>query len=229
MQPVCYSIAQPASQWPASGLTVFVFGVRNMVQQGTHKTAFRSPRCQALCDYWWNLRAETPDGVPTRAMIDPGQIKPLLPYLLIHDLATPGKSVLRLVGTAIAERFGLDPTGRDYMDFVSPERQADAYHHLHATATHPCGMRVINHARYQSGKWTVAEAVGYPLRHHNTGAPMMLFLDDLVEEAQYDMNQRERPVELFHIPEREYLDVGFGVPNPRDRGDDGAPITRNEP
>jgi len=200
-----------------------------MVQRETHKIAFCSPRCQALSDYWWNLRAETPDSVPNRLMIDPGQIKPLLPYLLIHDLAIPGKSVLRLVGTAIAARFGRDPTGRDYLDFVSPERQADAYHHLHATATHPCGMRVINHARYQSGKWTVAEAVGFPLCHHGNGSPMMLFLDDLVEEAQYDMNQRERPVALFHIPEREYLDVGFGVPNPREQDDDGNPITRNEP
>lgn len=89
-------------------------------------------------------------------------------------------------------------------------------------------MRVINQARYQSGKWTVAEAVGFPLRHHSNGAPMMLFLDDLVEEAQYDMDQRERPVELFHIPERDYLDVGFGVPNPREQADDGNPIIRNE-
>jgi hypothetical protein len=198
------------------------------VHKATHKTAFRSPRCQALSDYWWNLRAETPDGVPTRAMIDPGQIKPLLPYLLIHDLATLGKSILRLVGTAIAERFGLDPTGRDYLDFVSPERKADAYHHLHCTANHPCGMRVINRAHYLSGKRTVAEAVGFPLRHHNSGAPLMLFLDDLVEAPQYDLNPRERPVELFHVPERDYLDVGFGVPNPREQADDANPITRNE-
>lgn len=202
--------------------------VRTMVQQEIQKTAFRSARCQALSDYWWNLRAETPDSVPTRAMIDPGQIKPLLPYLLIHDLATPGMSILRLVGTAIAERFGVDPTGRNYLDFVSPERQADAYQHLYSTATHPCGMRVINRARYQSGKWTVAEAVGFPLRHHSSGTPMMLFVDDLVEEVQYDMDQRERPVEMFHIPERDYLDVGFGVPNPPDQADDGCPTSQHE-
>jgi len=199
-----------------------------MVQQKSHKTAFRSPRCQALSDYWWNLRAETPDDVPTRAMIDPGQIKPLLPYLVIHDLATPGKSVLRLVGTAIAARFGVDPTGRNYLDFVSSERQAEAYHHLYSTATHPCGMRVINHARYQSGKWTIAESVGFPLRHHNTGGPLMLFLDDLVEEENYDLEQRRRPVELFHIPERDYLDVGFGVPNPPDQADDDRSTSQHE-
>ncbi len=198
------------------------------MQQKSHKTAFRSPRCQALSDYWWNLRAETPGDVPTRAMIDPGQIKPLLPYLVIHDLATPGKSVLRLVGTAIAARFGADPTGRIYLDFVSSERQAEAYHHLYSTATHPCGMRVINHARYQSGKWTIAEAVGFPLRHHNTGGPLMLFLDDLVEEENYDLDQRRRPVELFHIPERDYLDVGFGVPNPPDQADDDRSTSQHE-
>lgn len=199
-----------------------------MVQQENRKTVFSSPRCQALSDYWWNLRAEIPDGVPTRAMIDPGQIKPLLPHLLIHDLGVPGKSLLRLVGTAVADRLGLDPTGRDYLDFVSPDRKAEAYHHLIRTATHPCGMRVINQVRYVSGMWTMAEAVGFPIRHHNTGAPMLLFLHDLIGEEQSDLEQRKRPVEQFEIPEREYLDVGFGVPNPVLARDDGGPSSHEE-
>lgn len=174
---------------------------------------FRSARCQAFSDYWHTLKCRVPDGVPTRSMLDPSAIKPLLPYLLLHDLATPGKSMLRLVGTAITARLGLDPTGSDYLELVNASRRETAYRQLITIATHPCGMRSINGVRYISGKQTTAESVGLPLRRDRDGTPMLLFLDDPIEDPEFDLDPREQEVDVFKVTDRSYIDIGFGVPN----------------
>ncbi len=174
---------------------------------------FRSERCRAFSEYWWSLNREVPDGIPTRSMIDPSRIKPLLPYLLLHDLAEPGRSMIRLVGTAITQRIGFDPTGRDYLELVNESRRQSAYRQLITIAEHPCGMRNINQVRYKSGKHTTSEAVGFPLRHARDGTPMLLFVDDPIEPPEYDLDPRAQEVDVFKLAEREYIDVGFGVPN----------------
>ncbi len=174
---------------------------------------FRSMRGQALSEYWHGLKSTLPDSVPTRSMLDPSAIKPLLPYLLLHDLATPGKSMLRLVGTAITERLGLDPTGRDYLELVNVSRRPSAYRLLITLAIHPCGVRLINEIRYMSGKRTTSEAVGFPLRHDRDGTPMLLFIDDPIEAPEFDLDPREQAVDVYRISDLELIDVGFGIPN----------------
>ncbi|WP_417513294.1 PAS domain-containing protein [Minwuia sp.] len=169
--------------------------------------------CRRHHDYWWELRARSGDAIPTRGMFDPAQVKTVLPFVLLHDLSQPDKSILRLIGTAISERFGFDPTGRDYLEFVSEDRRATAYRALWNTATQPCGMRVVIEARYRSGKRTVGESMGYPLTG-SRGQPLMMFVDELIEKDVHDLDQRAQPLDLFHVRERDFVDVGFGVPEP---------------
>ncbi len=166
--------------------------------------------CQAFAANWWSLQ-DSVGGVPERRHFDPGTIKPALPFILLHDLGIEGRSTLRLIGTAIAERYGFDPTGRDYLEFVSPGRRETAYHELIKTATHPCGMRVVVECLYESGKTTVGESVGFPFTGRE-GQPMMMFCDQLIEEPGYDMNQSEEPLDIHTIRERDYIDIGFGSP-----------------
>ncbi|WP_416897684.1 MAG: PAS domain-containing protein [Minwuia sp.] len=166
--------------------------------------------CWLFHSYWWRLR-DACGGVPPRRDFDPAEIKAALPFIVLHDMGEPGKSIMRLCGTGIAERFGLDPTGRDYMEFVSEERRPSAYRELITTASHPCGMRIIIEARYRSGRRTLAESIGYPLTG-SKGQPMMLFVDQLIERLAPDLNQRAQPLAIFEVRERDYVDIGLGVP-----------------
>jgi hypothetical protein len=70
-----------------------------------------SPRIRALHDYW---KSKCNDVVPPpRSAIEPAEIRPLLPYLLLVDLdADPFRIVYRLVGTAVVRWHGEDFTGR---------------------------------------------------------------------------------------------------------------------
>src|SRR3546814_12418028 len=58
--------------------------------------------------------------MPRKSDIDPGEIKPLLPYILIGEFAgDPVRLRYRLVGTEVVSVYGIDFTGRwlDELDF----------------------------------------------------------------------------------------------------------------
>jgi hypothetical protein len=69
-----------------------------------------SARVKALYDYWLAKRGGR--RMPGRADIDPAEIKPLLPYVVLTDVhRNPLRIYFRLVGTAVAAAAGRNLTG----------------------------------------------------------------------------------------------------------------------
>ncbi|WP_419903105.1 PAS domain-containing protein [Kiloniella sp.] len=172
---------------------------------------FHSSLCQRLHDYWWEIKHSSDQTVPKRSDFDPAAVKDILPHILMHDLGTPGRSILRLVGTGVVDRLGFDPTGRDYVEFVSEDRKEEAYNELFKTASFPCGMRVVVEGRYQSGQTHISEALGYPLSANRDGHPLIIFVDDLIEKIEWHQKY-DKQLEYYKIKQRDYIDIGFGVP-----------------
>jgi hypothetical protein len=73
----------------------------------------QAPRIRQLHDYW---KSKCNDVVPPpRSAIEPAEIRPLLPYLILSELtAEPFRIAYRLVGTAVVRAHGSDFTGRDH-------------------------------------------------------------------------------------------------------------------
>lgn len=70
-----------------------------------------APRVRQLRDYWESKQRGRL--MPARADIDPSEIKPLLPCLIIADLfADPLRIRFRLAGTKVCEAFGFNIAGR---------------------------------------------------------------------------------------------------------------------
>jgi len=90
--------------------------------------------------YWQRKRAGR--SMPTRADIDPGEIRRLLPGVLlvdvVHRRGTPMDFIYRLVGTREVEMRGHDPTGK---------RVADAFYGQSADEVTECYRRVVEHGR----------------------------------------------------------------------------------
>lgn len=89
---------------------------------------FRSSRVAAFVAHWRSLRPDaglrSGRALPARADFDPSAIRPLLPHLMILDLAgDPPRPRYRLVGTAVAEIAKFDFTGEfaDGLDFQEAE------------------------------------------------------------------------------------------------------------
>jgi hypothetical protein len=79
-----------------------------------------------LYDYWQSKRRGR--DVPDRADIDPAEIKPLLPNILIAEVSDPPFRIrYRLVGGRVTQLTGFDFTGR-YLDELLPTDFENRWH-----------------------------------------------------------------------------------------------------
>ncbi|MBK8158087.1 MAG: PAS domain-containing protein [Rhodospirillaceae bacterium] len=70
-----------------------------------------SVRTAAIYRYWGSKKRGRK--LPRRADIDPAEMKPWLPGLVLVDIGNRPRSITyRVVGTAVCEHRGFDPTGR---------------------------------------------------------------------------------------------------------------------
>jgi hypothetical protein len=79
-----------------------------------------STRARRMFRYWTEKKAARP--MPSRADIDPGEIKDLLPNVILTRIEyAPFRVLYKLVGTRAVENAGYDYSGHylDEMDFVS--------------------------------------------------------------------------------------------------------------
>jgi len=83
---------------------------------------FHSPRCAALLEYWDRKRGARP--MPSRAEIDPAELKPILPHIMMLTAEhAPFRVLYRLVGTEFVRFAKFDFTGRyaDALNFQDDE------------------------------------------------------------------------------------------------------------
>lgn len=88
----------------------------------TDLSTVKSERVRRVYDYWNGLRGAR--FAPTRAEIDPAELRDLLPWVVLVDIEPrPFRVRYRLVGTQVVEVSGFDFTGRylDELEFVSLE------------------------------------------------------------------------------------------------------------
>ncbi|WP_119302094.1 PAS domain-containing protein [Dongia deserti] len=79
------------------------------------------PKAVALYQYWNARRGVRP--MPTRADIDPLEMRQWLPRLTLVDVGPGGQFTYRLVGTQMVELLGMNPTGRS-VESAWPEELA---------------------------------------------------------------------------------------------------------
>lgn len=108
----------------------------------------RSPKVRFLHDHWDRLRGARI--APRWAEIDPGALRPILPFLIVTEfLDRPFDVRFRLVGTAVLEAYGEDFMGRTLST-------------LEATGGHDLWFdiyrRIMNDARPHYGRYCLEGA-----------------------------------------------------------------------
>ena len=87
---------------------------------GSHQV--QSRRIPQLASYWHSKISDQP--VPHRRDIDPADLKPLLPWLIIVEIeAEPFRVFYRLAGTKVVEMSQYELTGR-YLDELEEQESA---------------------------------------------------------------------------------------------------------
>lgn len=91
----------------------------------------RDPRVRLMYDYWAGKCM--PGRLPGRRDIDPLEMLPFLPYVIMFDVERRDPDYLfryRLVGTEVVELFGYDPTGRYLHETNIADRYPASYRRL---------------------------------------------------------------------------------------------------
>lgn len=172
-------------------------------------TVFIAAASRAWAGHWASLPRD--GAVPLRSVFDPLEVPALIPHMLICDLSEPGVVRIRLMGTGMVTSFGFDPTGWDYLDLVAPERREAAYEGFTIPAGHPCGMRVLGENRYQGDRSMAVEAVAMPFRRDDGAGMQLVFVGSNIDTTRDPWPDLGRATS-FHVFEREFIDVGAGVP-----------------
>lgn len=107
---------------PPSAIPVSPDASANGVAEAEFTAAPRSAILVALHAYWLAKRGDR--AMPSRADIDPAEIKGLLPHVMLYDAAPATRYRIRLVGEAIVQFVGRNMTGHDAGTGMDPQPAA---------------------------------------------------------------------------------------------------------
>jgi len=168
-----------------------------------------SPEGTEFLDYWLTLRAGRE--IPDRAAFDPVEVKHLLPFIVIQELIDPQTIRLRLVGTGVVSQYGQESTGRNYLEFVEPERRAKASEAIFLVRDHPAGMTVTLQSTTQDGGKILRQTIALPLEDAKDGRKFVYFCSTRHHPSKLPPTEQAK-LTVQSVAHRRYFDIGAGTP-----------------
>ena len=162
-----------------------------------------------LAAYWFSLpKLEL---IPHRSSFKPEDVPKLLPNLVIHEIISPDLIRLRLVGTAVERYYGQPVTGRNYLEFVEPDRRQSASRAIRLICEHPSGMLVHLRSATISGRVQTRESIAFPVRGRDNAANLVYFCSGNARERRTDGLPPDA-LKVMEVMRRFYIDIGAGIP-----------------
>jgi hypothetical protein len=167
------------------------------------------PRARAFADYWLSLPKT--DLIPHRRDFDPTALSSVLDTFLIFEITDPDHFLIRLAGTTVTETYGREITGRNYVDFHSPDGRPVARAAMTLVATQPCGKLVRQRAKDGTGGERISDSFGLPMRDNRGRATLLYYQVDNLRFPTHKVREERRFVSKKTVT-RDFLDIGAGVP-----------------
>jgi hypothetical protein len=139
-------------------------------------------------DAYWRSKMQ-PGRLPARGDIDPADIKPLLPYLMIVDLEfAPFRVRYRLSGTKIDDYNGV-LTNRylDEIDLIPPDMQARIITLFQSTIRERRPFFVRDYLVTLSGSRHPVYGGVWPLSSDGSTIDQCIAMEDYPDDIQYDL------------------------------------------
>lgn len=162
---------------------------------------------EAFLAYWKGLRQPGELIVTSSDFIDNPhpQFSPNVLILDVYD----DDVVVRLIATAIVERWGVDLTGKSMFSAHLPMKREDTLFNFHHIIDHPCGLLSVNNTKTSVGRAVVSETLALPLGVV-AGRPKRLLT---YSRLMNPLDQGEKSKEVADYTHQAWMDIGAGVPN----------------
>ncbi len=132
-----------------------------------------TPDAKEFAYYWRSLDRDRV--VPRRDSFDPVRISPLLPGIAIYEVKSRDEIIYRLAGTALVDKFGMEVTGKNFLDFWEGEGREKAANAMYECVSRPCGMFSKLMGVSMNGRVETSVAVGFPLLDKNEVCNRLVF------------------------------------------------------
>jgi len=172
--------------------------------------ACRTEAARGLAAGWTRLYREA-GRIPSKSGLDPAAFVAALPHVALCAVRVGESCVWRITGEALKDRMGFDPRGRDYYDFVPPERRLHATRAMDMVVTVPSGFRAEIVQRYSGGRVLSVEAVGLPLLSSERGVDGFILFADQALPATEGVSSDPSRMLGANVVRRDLIDLGFGV------------------
>jgi hypothetical protein len=111
---------------------------------------------------YWRSKAEN-GRVPRKDCIDPTEIPKLLPDLVIYERIAPDHFRVRVIGTRVTARLGVDPTGGNIFELFAERFKAGVMTAMNRVLDEPCAQVLTVRDHFPSGRRLLVEVVRLPL------------------------------------------------------------------
>ena len=165
-----------------------------------------------LFGYWQSLSRKAERELPQKSAFNPADIKPLLPFITIHERLGRYDMRGRLTGTAIDEMFGANYTGVNLFDLYG-QSDHEFFARLHDNMLNtPCGSRSWRRILMPDGEHFVIESIHLPLADEAGEAVYLLTL--MAPRPDYELDDTMPDEHSVATLEKTivYLDLGLGLP-----------------
>ena len=167
------------------------------------------PSQKDLFEFWNETRQQ--DLIPLATEIDPTRIPHLLKDVAIFDIFDKTDVRYRLAGTSIAERMGVDPTGKNLIDMLSSDNRELVSELFEAVIQQPAAILVEYENVYKGGKRAVVHSLYLPLGKTESTSPRIISTHEQHETLAYEDSQSSTAIAAA-ITKVVWIDVGAGVP-----------------
>ena len=113
-------------------------------------------------EHWFYLRGD--EQIPTVSEFLNRPIPVLQPQVTILDIHSPQSITFRLIGTAMADKLGLDATGKNILEFAPKDEGQSLFKIVSQMVRHPCGAEILSTLTATTGRSYRIRSVGFPLR-----------------------------------------------------------------
>ncbi|WP_425404974.1 hypothetical protein [Hwanghaeella sp.] len=184
---------------------------RSIVSIAEAPALFTTMAPRIVASAYADMIEEAGGRIPAKSGLDISKFAKALPNVALFAVTLPDKWIYRIVGEAWKQRIGMNPTGRNYIDFVAGPRRGNAIASLQDVIAIPTAFRAIIEQTYSEGKKAQLEVLVIPLKSTEAGVDAFaLFAAQLIAPVKFGPG--DDPVVLgANIIERDMIDLGFGV------------------
>jgi len=158
-----------------------------------------------------NLLETSQGKLPVFRDIDLAKVKMAAPNVALCSVGIGRHCTIRFFGDGLRRRVGVSPVGRDFFEFVHPERAESIRQVMEMLVRYPCAYLAQVRQEFTSGRTIIVETVAFPLASSRTEDDGQVILTDTPIGDAETMLDRDKVLLSADVLRRDLIDLGYGV------------------